>query len=183
MQETIDKLFSIIHRVSFTRADMLRRIRMVREYLEYKYFSSRASTELADYLRDNQVSGYDSQALIAFGDAFYANFSRETAYTVIDGLVDKVKQYPVVTLYIPFEPTADDITKIGTWFRDEVDNTILLDLHVDSNLIGGCAFAYRGVYKDYTLRYYLTKRHEEIGAMLDQMADAIPASSLGSTGA
>jgi hypothetical protein len=167
-----DALFTALLIITYTKPDMLRRLRMIREYMEYKFFSNRENANLDGYLRDNAIVGPDAAALMSLGEEFFLAFTKANAYAYINALVDRVNLYPVMTVYIPFDPTYDDVVKLGVWFRDEVDKTIIMELHVEPRLLGGCAFSYKGIYKEYSLMYYLKKKRQDISQMLNGYVNA-----------
>jgi len=49
------------------------------------------------------------------------------------------------------------------WLRENLDQPrLVFDFKVDPSLIGGCAFVYKGVYKDYSLRARISDNKDKI---------------------
>jgi hypothetical protein len=151
---------------TFTKADMLRRIRYAREFLEQEYYVSKP--DLPTFLLSKHATTDDMDAMISWGDAFYKSFAKNTMYNLFNTISEKVKKMPAVNMYIPYEPVPAEIVKLGTWFRKNTYPNILIDLHVDYTLLGGCAFAWKGMYRDYSLRYFMQKRRDEIGKLISE---------------
>lgn len=67
----------------------------------------------------------------------------------IDQYIEQIKP---LTLYMAMEVDLRHIEEIGAWIRDNLSKDIMLDVKLDKELIGGCAFIWNGVYKDYSIR-------------------------------
>jgi hypothetical protein len=65
---------------------------------------------------------------------------------------DIIGNLPVVTLTLAIHPTAEEIRQLGQWFRQNVDSQILLDIHQDPEIIGGCRLIWQGFEGDFSLR-------------------------------
>jgi peptidoglycan/LPS O-acetylase OafA/YrhL len=73
---------------------------------------------------------------------------------------------PKVTLYIPVHFSIAQIERIGTWFRTQVQADILLDLKIDPDAVGGCAFVYKNTFHDVSFSYFVNQHVHEIGVRL-----------------
>lgn len=59
----------------------------------------------------------------------------------------------LLSIYFVFIPDHSQVEEIGNWLRKSLNNpNLIFDVKVDPGLIGGCAIAYKGVYKDYSLK-------------------------------
>lgn len=162
---TADQLFTTILHTAYTRADLQRRIRLLREFLEKSFYSPEA-TDLTKFLLSKRATTDDIDAFLAWGDSFLDAFNKDNTYKLLNTMSEMIKSIPVISVYIPYEPVPAEVVKLGTWFRRSVGDNILLDIHTDPTLLGGCAFAWKGVYRDYSLRYYMHKRKEEISKII-----------------
>jgi F0F1-type ATP synthase delta subunit len=165
---TDDQLLETIINTSFVKADVLRRTRIVREYLEQKFFTPGEKKNLKEFLEGLQASEDDTKVLSKWGDAFFHSFTKENAYELLDKINGHVKDLPSVNLYVPVTLEPDDVAKLGDWFRKNVDSNVIIELHVESSTFGGCAFAWNGVYTDYSLKHYLHKRMDAISKVLTE---------------
>ena len=164
---TEGEILETILKTGFVKSDVHRRIRLLRQYLEHSFFGSGDKQPLAQFLTNMSVPEVDAEIMKSWGDAFYSTFTKENAYDLVDSVGEKVKDLPVVNVYVPIELDKEQIERYGTWFRQNVDEHILVEFHLEHNTIGGCAFAWQGVYQDFSLRHYLHGRDEEIQKIID----------------
>jgi hypothetical protein len=158
---------TIIH-TAYTKGDITRRLRMVRGYLEHTYYSTDTHLSLEEFLDSKHATPDDIEAINKYGDAFFQSFNKETMYKLVEAMNEKIKALPSVNIYIPYEATMGEVVKMGKWFRKNVDPNMLVELHTDPTLLGGCAFAWQGIYRDYSLRHYMYKRRGEIAKIISK---------------
>lgn len=76
------------------------------------------------------------------------DFVRITQY-----LEDFMRTQEALAIYFVFMPERAQIKEVGEWLRLNLKHPRqIFQIKVDPTLIGGCAIAYKGVYKDYSLR-------------------------------
>jgi hypothetical protein len=155
---------------SFVKADIMRRLRIIREFLEQLFYSPGEKHTLEKYLSVSQVSSDDQAAIVSWGKDYFSQFTKENAYDLLNAMTEEIKNLPTINLYIPVRPPSEEIMKLGTWMRTNVNPRVLIELHVDPATFGGCSFAWNGVYYDYTLRHYLRKKTEAIRQLLTDYA-------------
>jgi hypothetical protein len=152
---------------TYTRKDVGRRLRLLREYFEAGYFTA-DETEITKFLLSKHATTDDINAFMSWKDGFYRSFTKDSLYHTLNGITDRVKKLPNVVLYIPYEAVPAEIIRIGKWFREHVGPMVIVDLRTDSTLLGGCAFVWKGVYRDYSLRYYMRKKQAEITKIISE---------------
>ncbi len=162
-----DKMIVTILKSSYTKTDIGRRTRLLREYLEKSFFTPEKS-EMTKFLISRQATTDDIDTFLGWGEGFFRAFTKENLYSFISAVNSRMKKLPIVTLYIPYEPVPAEIIKLGRWFRGNVSEEVLVDLHTDPSLLGGCSFVYRGVYRDYSLRYYMMKKRAQIEKIITE---------------
>lgn len=167
---TDEQLLKTIIDSSFVKADVLRRTRIVREYLEQRFYTPGEKKVLKEFLSGGSISPDDAKVVGGWGESFFGSFTKENAYDLLEKVNGHVKDLPTVNLYVPVELGPDEISKVGKWFRENVDKNILIELHVEHATLGGCAFAWNGVYTDYSLRHYLHKRIDKVRKVLTEYA-------------
>lgn len=167
MNET--KVLSSVIKTSYTKPDILRRLRLYRSFLEHKFYKKGKKT-LDQFLADASATSDDHEVIVGWGSEFHRNFTKETAYDILESVNSGLKTVPTLSLYLPFDPKGADVVKLGTWFRTNVDKVILLDIHSEPGLIGGMAFAWKGYYRDYSLRHYLMRKKKDIDEMFSRYA-------------
>ncbi len=164
--ESADLIIKILAN-TYTKTDLTRRSRLLREFLEKTFFTP-DEEEMTKYLISRQATTEDIDAFLTWGKDFFAAFTHENTYKILESLKNQAKSAPVVILYIPYDAVGAEVVKLGRWMRRHVHKDVLLDLHTDPTLLGGCAFVWHGVYRDYSLRYYMLKRREEIHSLIGQ---------------
>lgn len=164
---TDEELLLTILGNSFVKADVLRRLRIVREYLEQRFYTPGEIKDLTGYLTSGGVGEEDQKALTNWGEEFFRTFTKENAYETLEHIISQIKTLPLINLYIPIDLHGEQIDTLGKWFRENVDKKILVEIHVESSTFGGCAFAWNGVYFDYTLRHYMKSKMTGIRHVLD----------------
>jgi F0F1-type ATP synthase delta subunit len=73
-------------------------------------------------------------------------------YKFLHGIKDIVTHLPTVVLSLAFTPTPRFLDRISGWLFENFKEPILLDLVIDQELAGGAVVAFKGLYKDYSLR-------------------------------
>jgi hypothetical protein len=155
---------------TYTRKDMARRLRFLREYFEGGYFTF-SEDDVTKFLVKKRAITDDIEAFMGFGEDFFRTFTKETFYKKIQGIAEAVRKLPVVTVYIPYEPVPAEIVRLGKWFREHIGKTTVLEIKTDATLLGGCAFVFKGTYRDYSLRYYMMKKREEISKVITEYVE------------
>ncbi len=165
------ELLSIILQNTYTKADYLRRLSLLREYFEEKFFSINNQT-MTDFLTSQNSSEEDLAAMSSWNPSFYNSFSRNNLYHLLDSLTKYIKEIPIITLYIPIDTSDSDKYALGKWFRTSVATDILLDIRIDEKKVGGLAFIKSSRFFDYSLPYFISKNRNNILKMIDNFAYA-----------
>ena len=156
-----NQLLDTILTNTYSTADLQHRLTLLREFLEDFFFTPHEHPNLIFLLNKFFVRKNESRdefnALNAWGYSFYSQFNRENLYPTLEAIEKSAESLPTVTLFLPFVPPMYEVPKLGKWLRSNVDPRALMEIKTDIQLIGGCAVSYRGVYRDYSLRYYLQK--------------------------
>lgn len=167
---TEEQLLESILKTTYVKADVMRRIRIVREFLEQKFFTPGDKKELKDFLVAQQIPQQEQDVVESWGKDFFTSFTKENAYDYLEYLNAKVKDLPTINLYVPVDLDAKGAIVIGTWVRTHIDKMALIELHMEKSAFGGCAFAWNGVYYDYSLRHYMRKKMDAIRNLLTAYA-------------
>ena len=160
------ELFQTVLDSTFVKTDVMRRTRIIREFLEQKFYTPGEKRPLKEFLEHVNTSADDIQTMERWGDPFFSSFTKENAYDLLEKVKGHVKDLPTINLYVPVLLGPSEIPKLGAWFRTNVDKKILIELHVEPSTFGGCAFAWNGVYVDYSLRHYLHTRLDAVRKVL-----------------
>lgn len=81
--------------------------------------------------------------------------------------LEKIKKegetLPIVTLQLAFEPTRDILKNIHLWFLRRMEKTVLLEITLERQVLGGAFISFNGTYKDYTLKTKIDSFFEKRG--------------------
>lgn len=156
---------------TYTRADLNRRLSYIRSFCEQVLFGSEVNVDLASFLKKKGATSMDISVMTGWGDDFFNFFNSKNLYKVLKSLDIDLKSLPVATIYLPYEHSAIEINKLGKWFRDSLNSDILLDIKVNQNLLGGCAFVWKGIYKEFDLHFFLQRSKEELLKIFESYAN------------
>jgi F0F1-type ATP synthase delta subunit len=165
MNET--QLLDTILASTYVKADVLRRIRIVREYLEQRFFTPGEKKDLSEFLAGQNVTASEKEIVTGWGAEFFKSFTKENTYDYLEHMNARVKDLPTVNMYVPIGLDSGQTAKIGQWVRGNIDKEALVEFHVDFSAFGGCTFAWNGVYYDYSLHHYVHKKVDAIRKVLD----------------
>jgi len=144
-------LLNTILTSTYTMQDLRHRIRILKSYLETKYFGGKF-----DFTPEDNIW------LNSLGHDFYNNFSKENLYQTFQELEKKTANLNPLIIYLSFEPGITQIEAIHNWFRKNISQNILFDIKIDHELIGGAALVYKGIYRDYSLKAKIQENSQAI---------------------
>jgi hypothetical protein len=146
---------------TFDRGTIIRRIGVARQYLEQVYFTpSRES--FGDWAPKAGVQFDDVDVLAELDGPFWDSFARETMYQILENMRVAIGKLPSIGLYVPHKPEPADALGYGEWLRKNVNPNLVMDVHVDDGTVGGCAIAADGMWRDYSVRYFMRKKRVDI---------------------
>lgn len=145
---------------TFAYSDMLRRIRLLREYLTNKLFS--LAKLPADIYQD------DTMWLTALDKKFIEAFNQQNLQQMLDDMEKTLKSLPFLIIYLPFELPNHEMIRLGKYLRSQYGKNFLMDIKFDSDLIAGCSLVWNGIYKDYSTKKQLENKKSEILSFFGQ---------------
>jgi F0F1-type ATP synthase delta subunit len=159
---TVDNLILPIITTSITKNQAIRRLRVIKDFTNYLLFDANNSQDFnkvvqnysQDRLRKHLTDAHSAEDLNfiqSLGIQYFSTFTKVSLNEVFGDISKILDQCKIVTIYIPFELPEQELQKIGGWFKENMGNSVLIELSYDPNLIGGCAMSYQGVYKDFSL--------------------------------
>lgn len=162
---------------TYTKTQAYKRLRILKDFLNYKYFQGGAGVtnlkELTDgFYRDYSKENYDPETLTDIGflselpESFYSVFSKENINSSLTLIEKEIEIDNNVTIYIPFEMPKDDMEDVGMWFKKNFGENTLFELSFDPSLIGGCALSYKGHYRDFSIKNILSQNGPAINTLL-----------------
>lgn len=155
---------------TFTKQDFYARIGLVQECLEHSIYDSENDIEnramhCAEYARSKNQTNL-APYIEEWGNEVFAIFSAENIYNQIRDLKEMVENLPELVLYVPVDITGKNIESIGQVVREKFGAQVMIDLMIESNALGGCAFVWNGKYHDFTLNYFLKEKQSEVANLI-----------------
>lgn len=150
----MNDLLNIILKDTFSQRQLNHNLLILRSYLSQKIFGSQ---------KEASFSPADLNWLNNLDPNLYQEFNSQNAFELLDQLELELKKVVPLVLYIGFE--ADDITiaQICAFARNAFQKpNLILDVKLNPGLIAGCAFSWKGIYKDYSLKAMIDQRKTEI---------------------
>lgn len=148
-----DKILDKVLITTYTMSSLRRRLKALKSRLSEQFFGGDTN---------KQMVTEEIEWLNTYGIQFLTDFQKETFYQSFTRLEESVAKLKLLTLFVVFEPSEEDMQKIGSWLRDNYQQKIVIDLKLDKELIGGCAMIYNGVYKDYSIRSQIAANHDKL---------------------
>ena len=88
--------------------------------------------------------------------------TKDTLKEYISNLRKDIKTIPVLSMSIYFEPSLTFIEKMSAWFKTNVDEKIVIDIMLNTAMLGGTQLSYNGKYIDLSLRKRISKELENV---------------------
>src|SRR3989344_9517789 len=79
----------------------------------------------------------------------------------LSNLRSHIKNMPVVTIKIAFEPDEEIVKETSSWFMENFGKNVLIDLIFDKSLIAGAIVTFNEISKDFSLKKKLEERYKE----------------------
>lgn len=155
------ELLQNLVRVCFTKTEVSRRLRIIREYLENKFFKSKTKN-LKSFFINSKYPSSDTLAIEKLSPDFFASFNKNNAYPQLTKIGKALNNLDTIHLYLPADFPPNDLSRVGLWFKKNVAEDVLLEIEIDSSLTLGCAVSKNGIYHDFSLKYFLKNKRLQI---------------------
>lgn len=136
---------------TYTKEQALRRSLLFKEDLNHHFFSP--SQTITNVNTEDQS---DLQWLKNMTQNYNQFFNKDNFLPKLVKLEKELESLIILTLFLPFTLPAEELSSLGELVRKKFHPQLLLDIKYDPSLIGGCALAWKGVYKDYSLKKKLS---------------------------
>jgi hypothetical protein len=164
----LDSYIDAFFTTTYSQADARRRLNLLETAIEQSLFGQANARELQSVLAESSVSEFDKQSLTSFVTKSKLPADPVVLKKIITGIRDAILARPVVTLTLSLEPSPEQVTMYGVWFRKNVNPKILMTFLFSANVIGGCSIAWQGKQVTYDLAYMIKQKRNEILAVMDK---------------
>jgi len=169
MSSRTQGLLTYMLRNTYTGNDLHRRMGILRQCVEHALFTQgdiSFDQACEAFLSDDVLEG-DAQAVRQWGAQVLTAFTQQNISAHMNDLHAEVDLLPVLTLYIPKELPHEEIDSIGLWSRAQCDEKVLLDIHIDPEVVGGCGFVWNDTYHEFSFR---SKIKEQTGVITELLS-------------
>lgn len=139
---------------TFTLTQFKTRVRLLKNYLLKTFFGGE--------IQSLQPSIQDLTWLKSLSPSFYQKFNKDNVYSEFSSLEQESSKLKILTIYITFEADDDSLRQTGIFARKMFGSSMLLDIKLNPNLIGGAALVWKGVYRDYSVLSKIEAKKAEI---------------------
>ena len=143
---------SILVATTYSRADLAYRIGLLREFLEFAFFSSNTTEITKDVLAAFEEKGHavaDIEFLRTLPLTFFETFTKESFYAELDALTVQSQKLPTLTLTVPVVLDLASREALGVWVRKEVGPEVLLEISTDAGIATGCQIVWGNTLYDF----------------------------------
>ena len=162
--------------VAYTTEDAHSVLELLKEFFESFFFSEHTITSrdkmLKEFIKEKKVPEGGEAMLNSLPAAFWETVTRENMYEKIDSFAKTFNSLPRIVLYVPKKLPYGEVKKVGEWMHSNVAKNLLMDIRVDLSAIGGCKLAWKGIYHDFSLRYFIKKHKRELVSMMREHGDS-----------
>lgn len=157
---------------TYTTDDLVLRIGLMRKYYDQRLFRPGKEVTLRTAVED-ECDQYTLRAVETWNDRFEKeNMQPLVVYEALESVQEELAGMPSIKLYVPVRFTSPQVEQLGVWLRGNIQPNILMSLHIDPRVTGGCSFIWKDVYYDFSLRYFIDKKKDEIHEMFGKYAYA-----------
>lgn len=158
-----------ILRNTFTKQDFYTRIGLVLECLEHSAHGldggESKAAHCAEYAKNKNKSSI-APYFLEWGEEVFGIFNTENIYNQIRDLKEKAGNLPELVLYVPVDLTGKGIEGVGGFVRERLGENVLIDLVIEPNSLGGCAFVWNGKHYDFSLNHFLEEKRADITSLI-----------------
>lgn len=87
--------------------------------------------------------------------------NKEKCQQLVNEIVKALRRLPIITLYLAFLPTELYIKKIAALLHGYCKQKVLIEINVEKIVIGGAVIAWKGMYKDFSLRKTIDETYKD----------------------
>ncbi len=144
----VDTLFEKILTNTYTLNQIQRKIRLLKEFINQKLFTSAAP----DFENVKPEDVTYVKWLKTLDPTIINQFTSQNANDLFRQLDAKVTSLKVLLIYVAFDIPDSSLTLLGGLLRGNYGPQFVFDIRYDPSLIGGAALVWNGVYKDYSVK-------------------------------
>jgi F0F1-type ATP synthase delta subunit len=111
-----------------------------------EHFGTIKKDKFIALLRDNKINIFANSDLKAF----------------LDKIQTRIADLPVLSLVVAFEPTDETFKILSEWLILNIQKEVLLDITIDTKLIGGATVSFNGKYAECSIKPQFDRVFQEV---------------------
>jgi hypothetical protein len=157
---------------TYTTDDLIERLGFMRKYYGTKIFTEGSKVSLEEMF-GTECEEHTLRSLKEWEKEFTkSNIQPIVVYEALDTVQEEISGMPTVTMYVPVRFGPTDVERFGTWFRTNVQPSLLISLRVDPRSTGGCSLIWKHTYYDFSLHYYIQRHRDDVVKMVNEKMHA-----------
>lgn len=153
-----EELYKAILNQTYTARNLQKRIRVLKMYLLSKLFTQSAQPSPSV---ENEIVE-EKEWLESINFKLISQITTQNVYQIFEKLEQRIQLQKVLTIYVGFDLPKDEISRLGVNLRSTYGPDFIFEIKFDPNVIGGVAFVWNGVYKDFSVRSMIEAKKDEI---------------------
>jgi len=110
----------------------------------------------------NKVREDFRQCLKELENKKFLSGSPDQQLSFFENLKSYLQKIPQLKLEIAFEPSKDFLLTLKKWFKEKNKQEVILDITINSKIVGGAIIEYQGQYRDFSLLERVDKSVSQI---------------------
>ena len=164
-QPAITPLAEKIVKTTYTKNQLLRRIRLLNDFISYRLFSPQGTAikdlkeqikkffeaQVNNNIGELSVIAQEADWLNKLDEDFFSHFTTGNFNVAFDELEKELSTAVPIIIYLPFFMPEPEQKAVGDWLKQNISPQTLFETNFNANLVGGCSLSYKGVMKDYSI--------------------------------
>lgn len=183
------KPVNFILKEAYTQTQARLRLQIFREYINFILYKNPGFKNFEESFVAFKATQKEQRVTAAIfwlsnlNPEIIEQFKNNQAQVLLTQMEQEIENAQVITIYLPFElpaetsqvetgagwfleSTAHDLVaanmQLGRWFKTNLSEEILIDIRINTELIGGMALSYKGRYKDFSLKSQIDENKQKI---------------------
>lgn len=149
-------LFQKILETTYTKRQLERRIKSLQFYISNRLFAP-GNAQIQESVEEQELYW-----IVSLGEEFYENFTKENMDKLLKEFMAEADKIEPMTIFVACSLPDADLEMLGVKLRKKYGSDFLLDVRHDSELIGGAAVVWKGVYQDYSIKKRIADNRDQI---------------------
>ncbi len=162
----ISSQLALLIQHTYVRSHLMYRISLLGEFFDFVFFTKNSSVLDANiidlFASESKESQQDIDFLKMLPQTFMDAFARDSFREILSSMLEELQNLTVFSISVPVKFQLEQTDKIGKWVRNTLNNDIILDISIDSDISVGCQFVWKNILYDFSLKHYIELHKKEL---------------------